>query len=106
MAYRTLKRVAIDVIDDFSDLDVNGGYFPPQGTSARYTAKTKLDSVKVTTPVRSVMPPKFNKEFSKLYGSAWSDVSAFETVKLKTIGDAIKLCAEHAGETVPTGEPT
>jgi hypothetical protein len=106
MAYQTLKKLVIDVVDDFSDLDVNGGYFPAPGTNAKYNAKTKLDTVKVTTPVRSVMPPKINKELSKRYRSTWRDVSAFETVKLKTIGDAIKLCAEHAGETIPTGEPT
>jgi hypothetical protein len=106
MAYKTLKNLVVDIVDDFTADDVNAGYFPLPGIKPKYTAKTKLDSIKVTTPVRSVMPPKLNKELSKRYGSSWSDVSASETVKLKTIGDAIKLCAQHAGETIPDGEPT
>lgn len=106
MAYAKLKQLAVDLIDDFSDLDIKIGYFPPPGEAAKYNAKSKLDAVQITAPVRSVMPPRVNKVLAKAYGGDWSDVSAFETVKVTTMGDFIKLCAKHAGETLPQGEPT
>ncbi len=106
MAYDTLKKLAVDVVDDFSSMDIAAGYFPPRNGAARYNAKTKLDTIELTAPVRSVMPPRINKVMAKAYGSAWSDVSAYETVKLASIGDTIKLCAKHAGEAIPSGEPT
>lgn len=106
MTYKTLKTHAVGVVDDFTDRDIVKGYFPPDGGARNYTGKTKLDAIQVTAPVRSVMPPRTNKVFAKLYGNKWSDVSAYETVKLKTIGEFITLCASHAGEKLPDGEPT
>ena len=106
MSYGVLKKAAVDVVDDFSSKDIKAAYFPSAGNMQKYSAKTKLESIELTAPVRSVMPPRVNKVFSKLYGKKWADVSAFETVKPKTIGDFIKLCAEHAGEKLPDGEPT
>lgn len=106
MAYNKLKALAVDIVDDFSKLNIAAGYFSGAGVPAAFNAKTKLDAIELTAPVRSVMPPRINKVMAKAYGDQWTDVSPFETVKLVTIGDAIKLCAKHSGEVVPAGEPT
>jgi hypothetical protein len=106
VSYAKLKKLAVDVVDDFTKLDIVAGYFPSMGQTAKFNAKTKLDTIEITAPVRSVMPPRVNKVMAKEFGDDWSDVSAFETVKLSTIGDLIKLCAKHAQETIPAGEPT
>ena len=99
MAYTKLKKLAVDVIDDFTDLDILAHY------GDTYNAKTLLDNIQITAPVRSVMSPRVNKVFAKANGSTWKGIRPVDSVKCKTIGDFIKLVAKNAQETVPAGEP-
>jgi hypothetical protein len=99
MSYQKLKELAIETIDDFSDLDIAAEY----GTN--YSAKTKLNSIFITEPVRSIMPPRVNKVFFAEYQGKWKGVRAIDTLKCESISDFIKLVAKNSGETVPDGEP-
>lgn len=99
MTYVKLKKMAIDAIDDFTDFEIIANY------GDTYDAKTLLDNIQITAPVRSVMSPRLNKVFSKVYGNAWAGIRPIDSVKCKTIGDIIKLVAKNSKETVPAGEP-
>jgi hypothetical protein len=99
MSYPTLKKIAIDTIDDLTGDEVLDGY------GIQYTAKTLLDDIQITAPVRAVMPPLVNKKFRAAYTQDWKVVRPIDTVKCQTIGDFIKLVAKNAGEVIPDGEP-
>lgn len=99
VAYAEIKAAVIDVIDDFSELDVVLGY----GT--KYTAKSKLLSLGISQPVLAAMPPRFNKSLRKVAGEEWSVVGAIDLVSLKTIGDMILLACGQSSAIVPDGEP-
>jgi len=98
MNYVQAKALAIDVIDDFTKLDVQSGY----GT--KYKAATKLDAVGIVDVIRAVMPHRTNKVFSNA-STKWSNVGSIDLVQCSTIGDFIKLVCGHAFIAIPAGEP-
>jgi hypothetical protein len=100
VTYALVKKAAIEVIDDFSKLDVSAEY----GT--KYNGKTKLEKLGLSGPVLAVMPPRFNKSLRAVTGSSWHPVGAIDLVALKTIGDAILLACGQSSTIVPEGEPT
>jgi hypothetical protein len=98
MNYTSAKGNAIDVVDDFTKLDVVANY------GGKFTAKTKLDSIGIPDVVRAVMPPRTNKVFRKLV-QPWVNVGTVELVQCSSIGDFIKLVCGKAGISIPMGEP-
>jgi hypothetical protein len=101
VTYVELKAKVIEVLDDFAKKDeVIAGY----GT--KYTAKSKLDELGITEPVRAVMPKRFNKDMRKLVGSAWKAVGPTILAEKETIGDIITLACGQSAVPLPQGEPT
>lgn len=98
--YKKIKAASIDLVDDFSELDVVSAY------GDKYNAKTKLARLGISGPVLAVMPPRFNKVMRALVGDAWLRVGPIDLVECKTIGDIILLACGQSGTTVPEGEPT
>ena len=88
--YASVKKATIDVIDDFSKLDVSADY----GT--KHSAKTKLEKLGLSQPVLAVMPPRFNKSLRAVTGSAWQPVGAIDLVALATIGGTSHTAACHS----------
>jgi len=99
-SYGTVKKAVVDVVDDFTKLDIGAGY----GT--KYSAKTKLDKIDVVSAKLAVMPPRFNKVMGKLIGNGWKNVGPIDTVSCVSIGDVISLACEKGSITIPAGEPT
>lgn len=99
LTYPQIKRLAVDLIDDFSKFDIVASY----GTT--FTAKTKLDDIEITAPIRAVMIVRVNKVISEKAGTAWRDVRPVDTVKCTTIGDFLKLLCRNAGVAILPGEP-
>lgn len=81
------------------------GLLSNYGPGAQYNANTRLDSIKVTAPVRAVIITTINDVLRKAVGSDWQDVRQVDTVKCTNIGDFIKLVCNHAGTAMPDGEP-
>jgi len=101
VTYVELKDAVIGVIDDFAKKDdITGGYGP------KYSAKTKLDKIGVTEPVRAVMPKRFNKVMRDLVGTAWKPVGSIDLVPKETIADMITIACGQSGVLLPQGEPT
>lgn len=101
VTYVELKNNVIDVVDDFAKMDdVKAGY------GSKYTAKTKLDKLGITEPVRAVMPKRFNKVMRELVGAAWKPVGSIDLVPTGTIADVIKLACGQSAIPLPQGEPT
>lgn len=98
--YASVKKAVIDVVDDFSNLDVFKDY------PAKYNAKTKLEKLGISVPVLAVMPPRFNKKLREVAGRAWQPVGPMNLVDKATIGDLILLACGQCGCIVPEGEPT
>lgn len=98
MKYAVLKQLAIEIIDDFSPLDIALNY------GGAFDAKTALDDIGLPAPVRAAMPPRTNKVFGRPPGP-WKLVGSVDCVKCTTIGAFIKLCAKNAAVTLPAGEP-
>lgn len=98
--YKSIKAAVVDVVDDFSALDVVVGY----GT--KYNAKTKLAKLGLSAPVMAVMPPRYNKKLRLVVGSGWHPVGSIDLVAQLTIGDLILLACGQSGVVVQTGEPT
>lgn len=92
-AYTKLKKLAVDVIDDFTDLDILSHY------GDIHNAKTLLDNIQITAPVRPFMSPRANNVFAKANGSTWKCIRPVGSMKCNTIGDFIKLVAKNAQET-------
>lgn len=99
VTYTKIKAAVIDVIDDFSELNIVSGY----GT--KYTAKTKLPDIGISQPVLAMMPPRFNKSLKAVAGEKWNIVGAIDLVSMKTIGDMILLACGQSSATLPEGEP-
>jgi hypothetical protein len=99
MSYPVLKKLAIDLVDDFTALDIAINY------GQQYSATTKLDTINITAPVKSVMPPRTNKVMGEKYTNDWKLVRDIDIVKCKTIGDFIKLLAKNAKVLLADGEP-
>lgn len=101
LTYAQLKLSVIDVVDDFAKKDdVRAGY------GSKYSAKTKLDKIGVTEPVRAVMPKRFNKVMRDLAGTAWRPVGSIDLVSMETIADMISIACGQSGVLLPQGEPT
>jgi|SRR3990172_8557544 len=99
--YADLKDKVVDVIDDFAKKDeVKAGY------GSKYTAKTKLDDIGVTEPVRAVMPKRFNKVMRDLVGATWQPVGPIDLVPKETIADMVSIACGQSGILLPQGEPT
>ena len=99
--FAELKEAVIDVIDDFAKKDdVKGGY------GSKYSAKTKLDKIGVTEPVRAVMPKRFNKVMRELVGTTWKPIGSIDLVPKETIADMITIACGQSGVLLPQGEPT
>lgn len=100
VAYADLKNKVIEVIDDFArDDDVMAGY------GSKFSAKTKLDKIGVTEPVRAVMPKRFNKVMRDLVGASWQPIGSIDLVPKETIADMITLACGQSGVLLPQGEP-
>ena len=99
-SYTAVKKAVIDVVDDFSQLDIVAGY------GSTYSAKTKLEKIGLSSPVLAVMPPRFNKRLGALVGTTWRNVAPSTLVGKTTIGDLILLACGQSGTVVPFGEPT
>jgi hypothetical protein len=97
--YPDVKATVIDLIDDFSELDVVAGY------GDKYNAKTELASLGISAPVLAVMPPRFNKRLQSVVGPGWQNVGAIDLVAQKTIGDLVLLACGQSSTVVPDGEP-
>lgn len=101
VTYTDIKDKVIDVIDDFAKKDdVNAGY------GSKYSAKTKLDKIGVTEPVRAVMPKRFNKVMRDLVGAAWKPIGSIDLVQRETIAEMITMACGQSGILLPQGEPT
>jgi hypothetical protein len=101
ITYPKLKRLAIDIVDDFFNGDLLLNYGPGEA----YSSKTKLDDITVTAPKRAMMIDRVNRVFAEAAGKNWRDVRPVDTVKCTTIGDFIKLMCKHSGIGMPAGEP-
>jgi hypothetical protein len=101
ISYPKLKKLSIDLVDDFFD----GDLFAHYGPGETYSSKTKLDDIEVSAAKRAVMISRVNKVFAPEVGAGWRDVRPVDTVKCSTIGDFIKLMCKHAGLGIPVGEP-
>ncbi len=99
MNYKTAKKLAIEIVDDFSPLDITQNY------GSAFDAKTLLDDIGLPAPVRAAMPPRTNKVFDAL-AKPWKLVGSVDCVKCTTIGAYIKLCCKNASVAIPAGEPT
>lgn len=100
VTYAKLKRSVIDVIDDFAKKDDIGKNY-----GSKYSAKTKLDTIGVTAPVRAVMPKRFNKVMRNLVGTAWRPVGSIDLVATDKISDMISIACGQSGVALPQGEP-
>lgn len=98
--YAAAKAAVIDVVDDFTPLDITAGY------GSKYNAKSKLEKIGLGDAVLAVMPPRFNKVMRKIVGATWNPVGPLDTVACATIGDLIELACGQGGLSVPAGEPT
>jgi hypothetical protein len=98
MNYAQAKAAAIDVLDDFTKLDIKSGY------GGKYKATTKLDTIGIVDVIRAVMPHRTNKVFSTA-SRAWSNVGSIDLIQCSTISAFIKLVCAHATIAVPAGEP-
>lgn len=99
MRYSEAKAKAIDIVDDFSKLDITANY----GT--RFNAKSTLDSVEVYSAIRAAMPHRTNKIFGDGV-KKWKNVGSVDCVRCTTIAAFIKLVCRNAGIDIPDGEPT
>lgn len=97
--YKSVKAAVVDVVDDFTALDVVAGY------GSKYNAKTKLEKLGLSAPVMAVMPPRYNKKLRLVVQSAWHPVGSIDLVAQSTIGELILLACGQSGVLVPTGEP-
>lgn len=97
--YNAVKKAVVDVVDDFSPLDIVAGY------GNKYNAKTKLEKIGLSTPALAVMPPRFNKSLRAVVGNSWHPVGPVNLVDKVTIGDLILLACGQSGAIVPNGEP-
>jgi hypothetical protein len=99
MSYAKAKKLAIDLVDDFSKLDVVQDY------GSKYKASTKFDKLGISAPVAASMPHRVNKVLKANYHYT-TNVGSLDMVGVGTIGDFILLFCDHAGEQIPVGEPT
>lgn len=99
MTYMTAKKLAIDLVDDFTKLDVAKDY------GGKFKASTKFDKLGISPPVAAAMPPRVNKILKGNYPNP-SNIGSLDMVGVGTIGDFILLFCDHANEPVPVGEPT
>jgi len=99
MTYDAAKRMAVDLIDDFTPLHVMQEY----GT--KYKASTKLSRLGISPPIAASMPPRVNKVLRARYPNA-VNIGSLDMVGVSTIGEFIILFCTHARERIPVGEPT
>ncbi|MEY3296730.1 MAG: hypothetical protein RLZZ451_2778 [Pseudomonadota bacterium] len=102
-SYTKVKAAVIDVVDDFTKKDVVANYKP--AGAATFSAKTKLATLAINETILASMAIRFNKSLSKVVGSGWTEVGAFDLVQKSTIGDLILLACAASGTKVPAGEP-
>lgn len=100
IAYSKVKSAVIDIIDDFSVLDINVDY------GSKYKSSTKLTKIGINVPILAVMPPRFNKVMRALAGTTWRAVGPIDLVPCESIGDLIFLACGQSGALLPQGEPS
>ena len=99
-SYATVKEAVIDVVDDFTPLEILKDY------GVKYSATTKLEKIGIGAPSLAVMPPRFNKRLREVTGAAWHPVGPIDLVAQATIGQLIIVACGQSGTAVPDGEPT
>jgi|GEM_PF-6407024 len=101
--YADVKACAIDVVDDFTEMDLAANYAP--AGKANFSAKTKMTSLTINETTLAGMTIRFNKAMGKLCGDSWNKVGSFDMVKLTTVGQCIQLACAKSGTNLPVGEP-
>lgn len=96
--YPTAELLAVDIVDDFTKLDINTGW------GKTYKASTKMDDIRINDMLRRVMPYRVNKVLEDNYRTS-KGVGPIDMARATTIGAVIELFCKKAGVTIPDGFP-